>query len=376
MKNIRYATLLSCATLALWQISTATAAEDTSAHPTFTAPPIKPDGTIDIPAFSMPYSNYASDESKHHLIEHQVLERALDEASKGGIAALRRTYDEKSFFPLIAKQNARYQVESHPETIGGVYTEVFTPRAGVSARNENRVLINLHGGAFILGARTVGRIESIPIAATGKIKVISVDYRQAPEYTFPAASEDVAAVYKEVLKHYQPQNVGIYGCSSGGMLAGEAMAWFQKEKLPRPGAIGLFCSSTNGLADGDSQQLADRLTGASGELPARKPDRLGGPYFKGVSPTNPLAVPSASPAVLARFPPTLFITGTRAIEMSGAAKSQIELALLGVDARILIWDGMTHGFLFDPELPESREAYQIITEFFDAHLGIGATAVR
>jgi acetyl esterase/lipase len=55
--------------------------------------------------------------------------------------------------------------------------------------------------------------------------------------------------FRQLLKHYPPRNIGIYGCSSGGMLTAEAVAWFQKEKLPRPGAIGLFCSSTNGLAD-------------------------------------------------------------------------------------------------------------------------------
>jgi monoterpene epsilon-lactone hydrolase len=71
-----------------------------------------------------------------------------------------------------------------------------------------------------------------PIASIGKIKVISVDYRQAPEYAFPSASEDVATVYRELLKTYKPTNIGIYGCSAGGLLTAETIAWFQKEKLP------------------------------------------------------------------------------------------------------------------------------------------------
>jgi acetyl esterase/lipase len=190
----------------------------------------------------------------------------------------------------------------------------------------------------------------------------------APEYTFPTASEDVAAVYKEVLKRYRPDNIGIYGCSAGGMLAGEVVAWFQKEKLPTPGAIGILCASTNGFFDGDSMQLASRLT-ASGEPPPPKPETLGGPYFKGVSTSDPLAVPSASSEVLRQFPPTLFVTGTRSEKMSSAIQSQIELTLLGVEARISVWDGMTHGFFYDPDLPESRQVYKVISDFFNDHLG-------
>ena len=49
----------------------------------------------------------------------------------------------------------------------------------------------------------------------------------APEYQFPTASEDVAAVYKALLRKYRAQNIGIYGCSAGSLLAAEALAWFQ-----------------------------------------------------------------------------------------------------------------------------------------------------
>ncbi len=366
MRNIRCRILAASASLALCGISAAAApAPEQQASQ---QPVIKADGSIDIPAFTLPYSNFASVESKNRLIELQALLLAVEEASRGDVATFRKVTDEKLMLPLVAKQNARYKVDSQPEMIGGVYTEVFTPRGGESEWNRNRVLINLHGGAFVIGARTAGRIESIPIADVLKIRVISVDYRMAPEYTFPAASEDVAAVYKQVLKQYRPENVGIYGCSAGGILTGEVIAWLQKEKLPRPGAIGIFCASTNGAFDGDSMQLAARLT-ASGKPPPPKPERLGGPYFKGASASDPLAVPSASSEVLEQFPPTLFITGTRSPEMSSAIQSQIELTLLGVEARISIWDGMTHGFFWDPDLPESRQAYKIISDFFNDHLG-------
>src|SRR5258707_1314328 len=89
------------------------------------------------------------------------------------------------------------------------------------------VLINVHGGGFICFAPPESHSESVPIASVGKIKIVSIDYRQAPEYTFPSASEDVEAVYRELLKTYKPGNIGIYGCSAGGALTAQSMAWFE-----------------------------------------------------------------------------------------------------------------------------------------------------
>lgn len=58
----------------------------------------------------------------------------------------------------------------------------------------------------------------------------------APEWYFPAASEDVAKVYRELLKSYRPENIGIYGCSAGAGLTSQAVAWFQTHGLPHPPA--------------------------------------------------------------------------------------------------------------------------------------------
>src|SRR5260370_32462969 len=96
--------------------------------------------------------------------------------------------------PGVDRLRSVFAVDIRSEMIGGVQTDVIEPSGGVAKKNKGRVLINLHGGGFVVGARLGGQMESIPVAAIGAIKVVTVDYREGPEYRFPAASEDVAAV--------------------------------------------------------------------------------------------------------------------------------------------------------------------------------------
>jgi epsilon-lactone hydrolase len=55
----------------------------------------------------------------------------------------------------------------------------------------------------------------------------------------------VAAVYRALLEHYEPREIGIYGTSAGGILTAEAIAWFEDHGLPLPGAIGTFCAGVD-----------------------------------------------------------------------------------------------------------------------------------
>ena len=154
-----------------------------------------------------------------------------------------------------------FQVRITPSSLAGVPIEIIEPSAGVAQRNTSRVLINLHGGGFFGGWGTNSRAESVPMAVWGRVKVITVNYREAPEAKFPAASEDVASVYRALLKQYRPENIGIYGCSSGGTLTAESLAWFQTHDLPPPGAAGIFCSGAIAGSLGDSHYLGMLVTG-------------------------------------------------------------------------------------------------------------------
>ena len=243
-----------------------------------------------------------------------------------------------------------------------------SPKGGISPRNRHRVLINLHGGGFQWGEGAGGELESIPIAGFGKIEVITVAYREAPEFKFPAASEDVAIVYRELLKTYKAGNIGIYGCSAGGILTAESVAWFQKERLPRPGAIGTFCGSPSALG-GDSAHLAFPLT-AEHPIPELASGKLTfTPYFSVASAADPLVLPINSPELLAKFPPTLLIAGSRDFAVSSLFRTQAALTNVGVEAELHVWDGLWHAFFMDADLPESKEVYRVIVKFFDRHLG-------
>jgi epsilon-lactone hydrolase len=98
------------------------------------------------------------------------------------------------------------------------------------------------------------------------------------------------------------------------------------------------------------------------------------PYLSKADLRDPLVSPGLSPTVLAKFPPTLLVTGTRAYDMSAAVQTQRELTKVGVEAELHLWDGLGHCFFLDEDLPESKEAYEVIAKFFDGHLGRNTTA--
>ena len=345
-------------------------------------PPIDDNGTLHVPAFAVPLSRYMSDEAKRQFIEERRNPIGKDWDPDGPIAKYRAQID--GFYrPVVERARALYPVRIEAQKIAGIPTQVVIPVAGIAPRNQQRVLINLHGGSFQVGAGLGGLAESIPVSALERIKVITVDYREAPEFQFPAASEDVAAVYRELLKHYSAQNIGIYGCSAGGILSAMATAWLQKAGQPTPGAIGIFSAGAFGSfsgapADpntwgGDSRFFAPPLVGEAPPPVVGQPaDAASGAmnYIGNTNPTDPLVSPALSPTLLAKFPPTLLIAGTRAYDMSAAVQTQRELTKAGVEANLHLWDGMGHCFFVNNvDLPESKEAYAVITHFFDTHLG-------
>ncbi len=320
---------------------------------------IEADGTVQEPARAVPLSTFLSPEAKAYMIEH-LKDMQLPQLLKqvDGLPGFMKQYLDRDseLFPLDRKD----------EKIAGVHVYVYTPKSGIAEKNKARVLINLHGGGFTGCWPGCAELESMPISSLMGIKVVSVDYREGPEYKFPAASEDVATVYKELLKTYKPKNVGIYGCSAGGMLTAMSLAWFQTHDLPTPGADGIYCASAGNFG-GDATYIAFPLGEA--RIPSAPPGQTQLGYFSTASMTDPLVAPTNSPEMLAKFPPTLLITASRDFAMSGAINTDVQLTKAGVDSELHVWDGMFHGFFYNADVPESKEAFSIMINFFDRHLG-------
>src|SRR5580693_9373185 len=207
-----------------------------------------------------------------------------------------------------------YPVNLEETTTAGVRTDILTPLDWPHA-NRKRVLINLHGGGFNSDSGSL--IEGVPICNLAKIKVVSVYYRLAPENPFPAAVDDVVAVYKELLKTYKPHNIGIYGTSAGAILTAEAAVRFRQLGLPLPAALGIFSVLTDYSRTSDSHQLF-ALNGFPGNLKPQDPSApTGEEYARTTDRKDPVLSPIF--ADLHGMPPSLLVTSTRDLLLSDTA---------------------------------------------------------
>ena len=258
-----------------------------------------------------------------------------------------------------AEARKLYPVNVEEANIAGVRTDIITPIGGSDTRN--RVLINLHGGGFNSDSGSL--IEGIPIANLAKMKVVSVYYRLAPENPFPAAVDDVVAVYKELLKNYKPQSIGIFGTSAGAILTAEVTVRLRQSRLPLPAALGIF----SGLADfsrpGDSRQLFT-LDGFPGALQPTDPGHLPDDQYVGKTDRRD---PVLSPlfADLHGMPPSLLVTSTRDLLLSDTAIFHRALLGSGNDAQLVVFEALPHAFWYHFQLPETKEALELMAKFFD-----------
>lgn len=326
---------------------------------------IEEDGSARIEHAVIPLSGLLSEESRAIVRRARPTEGpgAAAQPKVEDMAELRRRMNE-TLQPNVKHMRELFPVDVEETTIDGIPVAIVTPKGGVPARNQNRLMINAPGGGFRTGIRANGLLISIPVAAVGQFRVVSLLYRQGPEHKFPAATEDFTTVYKAMLKRYKPANIGLVGCSAGGALVVQSVAHFQQAGLPRPGVLGVYCAGADArFMQGDSAAYAALATGSAYTQPP------GPAYLDSVSLDDPRVSPAADLKVLGKFPPTLFATGTRDFAMSSAAYGHRRMVRAGVPSDLLIFDGLGHGFMTNPDYPEARELYEIAAKFYDKHLG-------
>lgn len=253
-----------------------------------------------------------------------------------------------------------FPVTLKDSTIAGVQVREVTPAA---MQHKDRVLLCLHGGGFNADAGSYS--ESIPVAGTAGVRVISVLYRLAPENPFPAAVDDIIAVYKELLKTYRPNHIGIFGSSAGAGLTLQAAVRMKQLKIPMPAALGPFSAPSSPIDWGDSRSLYN-TDGLRGYVPI--PGAILYPEYVGkTDPKDPVLSPLY--ADLHGMPPTLFLSSSRDLLLSATSSLSRAMLRAGNRSQLIVFEGLPHCFWNNDTLPESKEAWGYMAEFFERELG-------
>lgn len=293
----------------------------------------------------------------------KVLSRRISDVSRHESLSESRAKTDRWQQAAGAASRRLYPVDIREGKIAGVPVRIITPLSIPPAKRD-RVLINVHGGGFVVDSGSL--TETIPIANLTKTEVIAVLYRLAPEHPFPAAVDDAVAVYRALLKTHRPQNVAVYGTSAGAILTGEIAVKLRQLHLPLPAALGIFSGFGDFFHQGDSRAIFG-LNGLSGPLAPPSKTISEHAYVGSASPTDPVLCPMY--ADVRGFPPSLFITSERDMLLSGTINLERKFLRAGVDAHLVVFDGLPHAFWNVPRLPESQEADRIMARFFDKYVG-------
>lgn len=240
--------------------------------------------------------------------------------------------------------------------VQGLAAEWLTP-AGAA---DGKLLLYLHGGAYIMGGCATHRQLASFIARAAGVRTLLPEYRLAPEYPFPAAVDDIVGLYRALLADgYEAHNIVIAGDSAGGGLAMATLLSLRDVGDPLPAAACLLSPWLDLTASGES------MIGAASNDPWFRPDDMpiiASYYCRDDERRHPLVSPVF--ADLAGLPPCYIQVGSDEILLSDSTRAAEKIKAGGGEVDIEIWPGMWHVFqVFVRQVPESRKAVSKIGGF-------------
>jgi acetyl esterase/lipase len=264
-----------------------------------------------------------------------------------------------------AKERAeRLGVKVEAGEVGGVKCYRLTPRE-IARGKEKNLLVHVHGGAYVFNGGLAATGEAVLLADACKMPVWSVDYRMPPDHPFPAAPDDVLAVWKAALKDHDPANVVMGGTSAGGGLIMTTMLRCKAERLPMPAALFIGTPGADLSKTGDSVYANAEIDHVLGRYEGRIEACIH-LYAAGHDLKEPLLSPIYGD--MSGWPPAILISGTRDMLLSSTVRTHRKLRAAGVPAELHVFEGQSHAdYLFAFPAPESRDALAEIASFFDRH---------
>jgi monoterpene epsilon-lactone hydrolase len=263
---------------------------------------------------------------------------------------------------LISAQPLPTDVTVTAGELGGVPTAEITVE-GVEPRH---VVLYFHGGVYVIGDAFLAADLASQVGRRTDARVISVDYRLAPEHPYPAAVDDALAAYEALLDDgIAPSDIVFAGESAGGGLAIATLVNARDHGLPLPAAtlvMSPYVDLTLAGTSMESRREFDPLLSREA-LQARVTDYVS---------AQDAALGLISPlfADLSGLPPLIIQAGTHEVLLDDAVRLAGQAAAVDVEVTLDITPGVPHVFqAYHPILDEATAALDRAGTFLSAHLG-------
>lgn len=289
------------------------------------------------------------------------------------MADLIRAMRETDSLPLddVAGQRelmeAQQSIHSIPQDIVSEDIQIGDYRARMVRApdvNQDAVVLYLHGGAYIMGSIDTHHELMARMSRAAHMQVLGIDYRLAPEHTYPAAVDDAVHAYDWLLSQgLRSERLIIAGDSAGGGLTMAALLALKAQKKPLPGAAVLLSPWADMSGAGESRKTCadtDPMISADA-IEATASMYLGG---------QPADSPGASPVFgdLSGLPPLLIQVGENEVLLSDSIRLHENAQAAGVQSALHVFPGAFHVFQAIPDLPESAQALAEIAVFCETIL--------
>ena len=247
---------------------------------------------------------------------------------------------------------------------GGVPAMWITPKGAA----EDRVILSIHGGGFVVGSMYTHRKLFAHIAKAAGVRALVPDYRRPPEHLHPAPLEDVVSTYEWLLgEGIEPSHVAFTGDSAGGAMVVTAMLLARDRGLPLPAAAMPFSAWFDLTGSGRSQETnadSDKL------LDKRFGDRLAG-ILLGEAGDRRDPYVSALYGDLAGLPPMYLQVSDAETLLDDSRALADKARRAGVDVRLDIFEGQQHTFqMAAGRSAEADDAIQRLADWVRPHLGL------
>ncbi|GAB4039636.1 alpha/beta hydrolase fold domain-containing protein [Spirosoma jeollabukense] len=215
--------------------------------------------------------------------------------------------------------------------INGVNCYWFIPENPVA----NKIIIHLHGGVYAVGSIRSHESLVSHIAQKLNTTVVFVEYALSPERPYPAAINDVFAVYTALLKEYSGYKIGFIGDSAGGGLIVSTVGDLLKQYLPLPYAVAMI-SPWISLQDDNPSQETNRAKDpilSKEYLQRAAKDYVGHFPVEAVSPDK---------VIISEFPPVLLAVGSNEILLDDSMNFYEAVKGMQPDSILTIYEDQNH----------------------------------